>query len=121
MSFFYHRSGRRKLNRSISHCRSMFRNMVISLLFYESIKTTLPKAKELRCIVEPLITMAKSDSIANRRRIFSYVRNNSIVKKLFNDLSQRFINRSGGYVRIIKCGFRVGDKSSIAYIMLVDK
>ncbi len=111
----------RKLNRNSSHRKAMFRNMIISLVYYELIKTTLPKAKELRRIIEPLITIAKNYSIANRRLLFSRVRNNEIVAKLFNNLGQRFCSRPGGYTRIIKCGFRVGDKAPMAYIELLDR
>ncbi|MCR3754677.1 MAG: 50S ribosomal subunit protein L17 [Candidatus Westeberhardia cardiocondylae] len=120
MGCFYHSAGRRKLNRKVSHCRSMFRNMVVSLVFYEFIKTTLPKAKELRCIVEPLITIAKIDSVSNRRRVFSYIRNNKIVNKIFIDLAPRFFDKPGGYLCIVKCGFRVGDKAPVAFVKFVE-
>ncbi|MGP1930638.1 MAG: 50S ribosomal protein L17 [Arsenophonus sp. ET-YP4-MAG3] len=115
-----HRKSGRQLNRSCSHRKAMFRNMVSSLVRYEVIKTTLSKAKELRRIIEPLISLAKIDSIANRRLAFSDIRNNEIVAKLFNELGQRFLNRKGGYTRIMKCGFRVGDNAAMAYIELLD-
>ncbi|WP_225639612.1 50S ribosomal protein L17 [Candidatus Profftia sp. (ex Adelges kitamiensis)] len=116
-----HRKIGRRLNRNSSHRKAMFRNMASSLVLHEIIKTTLPKAKELRRVFEPLITFAKIDSIANRRLIFSHTRNNKIVSKIFNELGRRFSNRPGGYTRIIKCGFRTGDKAPMAYIELVDR
>ncbi|CUX97076.1 50S ribosomal protein L17 [Candidatus Hoaglandella endobia] len=116
-----HRKIGLQLNRNSSHRQAMFRNMACSLVRYELIKTTLPKAKELRRIVEPLMTLAKLDNLANRRLVFSRTRNNEIVAKLFNELNLRFANRTGGYTRILKCGFRVGDNAPMAYIELVDK
>ena len=99
----------------------MFRNMAGSLVRHEIIKTTLPKAKELRRVVEPLITLAKTDSVANRRLAFARTRDNEIVAKLFNELGPRFASRAGGYTRILKCGFRAGDNAPMAYIELVDR
>ncbi|BEA03684.1 hypothetical protein VEE15_36670 [Escherichia coli] len=102
-----HRKSGRQLNRNSSHRQAMFRNMAGSLVRHEIIKTTLPKAKELRRVVEPLITLAKTDSVANRRLAFARTRDNEIVAKLFNELGPRFASRAGGYTRILKCGFRV--------------
>jgi len=116
-----HRKSGRQLNRNSSHRQAMFRNMTSSLVEHEIIKTTLPKAKELRRVVEPLITLAKSDSLANRRLAFARIRNMDAVKKLFSDLGPRFANRPGGYIRILKCGFRAGDNAPMAYIELVDR
>lgn len=116
-----HRKSGRQLNRNSSHRQAMFRNMTSSLVEHEIIKTTLPKAKELRRVVEPLITLAKGDSVANRRLAFARIRNADAVKKLFSDLGPRFANRPGGYVRILKCGFRAGDNAPMAYIELVDR
>ncbi|CAD6511102.1 50S ribosomal protein L17 [Candidatus Profftia tarda] len=116
-----HRKSGRQLNRNSSHRKSMFRNMASSLIRHEIIKTTVPKAKELRRIFEPLITLAKTDSVANRRLAFARIRNNSIVAKMFNDLGHRFLNRYGGYTRIIKCSTRAGDNAPMAYIELVDR
>ena len=116
-----HRNGNRKLNRTSSHRAAMLRNMANSLLTHETIVTTLPKAKELRRVVEPLITLAKSDSVANRRLAFARIRDKDTVKKLFSDLGPRFATRPGGYVRILKCGFRDGDNAPMAYIELVDR
>ncbi|WP_457913576.1 50S ribosomal protein L17 [Candidatus Gillettellia adelgis] len=116
-----HRKSGRKLNRNSSHRKAMFRNMVASVIHYEIIRTTLPKAKELRRIVERIITLSKYDNVANRRLVFSRIRNNKIVAKLFNELSQRFEKRAGGYTRIMKCGFRAGDNAPMAYIELVDR
>ncbi len=116
-----HRKSGRQLNRNSSHRQAMFRNMTSSLVEHEIIKTTLPKAKELRRVVEPLITLAKSDSVANRRLAFARIRDKDTVKKLFSDLGPRFANRPGGYVRILKCGFRDGDNAPMAYIELVDR
>ena len=116
-----HRLGLRKLNRTSAHRLAMFRNMSVSLLRHEAIKTTLPKAKELRRVVEPLITLAKTDSVANRRLAFARTRDNEIVAKLFNELGPRFASRAGGYTRILKCGFRAGDNAPMAYIELVDR
>ncbi|AMA64752.1 50S ribosomal protein L17 [Candidatus Arsenophonus lipoptenae] len=117
----HHRQSGRQLNRNSSHRRAMFRNMAISLFHYEIIKTTVSKAKELRRIVEPLITLAKIDTITNRRLVFSRMHNNEIVTKLFNELGPRFAIRTGGYTRIMKSGFRVGDNAPMAYIELVDR
>ena len=105
-----HRKSGRQLNRNSSHRQAMFRNMAGSLVRHEIIKTTLPKAKELRRVVEPLITLAKTDSVANRRLAFARTRDNEIVAKLFNELGPRFASRAGGYTRILKCGFRAGDE-----------
>ncbi|SCC01897.1 50S ribosomal protein L17 [Gilliamella intestini] len=116
-----HRKSGRQLNRNSSHRQAMFRNMTSSLVEHEIIKTTLPKAKELRRVVEPLITLAKSDSVANRRLAFARIRDKDTVKKLFSDLGPRFATRPGGYVRILKCGFRDGDNAPMAYIELVDR
>lgn len=116
-----HRHSGRKLNRTSSHRKAMFKNMAISLVEHELIKTTLPKAKELRRVVEPLITLAKSDSVANRRLAFSRLNNDKAVGKLFNELGPRFEGRPGGYIRILKCGLRAGDKAPMAYVELVDR
>ncbi len=116
-----HRESGRKLNRNSSHRKAMFRNMSASLLQHEVIKTTLPKAKELRRVAEPLITMAKSDSVAKRRLAFSRLRDRDVVTKLFNELGPRYKDRSGGYLRILKCGFRTGDKAPMAIVELVDR
>jgi large subunit ribosomal protein L17 len=116
-----HRKSGRKLNRNSSHRKAMFRNMTASLLEHEVIKTTLPKAKELRRFAEPMITLGKVDSVANRRRAFAYLRNDAMVAKLFCDISIRNINRNGGYLRILKCGDRPGDKAPMAYVMLVER
>lgn len=116
-----HRKSGRQLNRNSSHRQAMFRNMTSSLVEHEIIKTTLPKAKELRRVVEPLITLAKSDSVANRRLAFARIRDKDTVKKLFTDLGPRFVERPGGYTRIMKCGFRAGDNAPMAYIELVDR
>ncbi|MCA1767627.1 MAG: 50S ribosomal protein L17 [Idiomarina sp.] len=116
-----HRKSGRQLNRNSSHRQAMFRNMASSLVRHEIIKTTLPKAKELRRVVEPLITMAKQDSVANRRLAFSRTRDKEIVGKLFNELGPRYEERPGGYTRIIKCGFRTGDNAPMAYIELVGR
>lgn len=116
-----HRKSGRQLNRNSSHRKAMFRNMSSSLVNHEIIKTTLPKAKELRRVVEPLITLAKADSVANRRLAFARTRDDETVKKLFSDLGPRFKERAGGYTRIIKCGFRAGDNAPMAYIELVDR
>lgn len=115
-----HRKAGCQLNRNSSHRQAMFRNMTDSLVRHEIIKTTLPKAKELRRVVEPLITLAKIDNVANRRLAFARTRNNEIVAKLFNDLGLRFANRTGGYTRILKCTFRTGDNAPMAYITFVD-
>ncbi len=116
-----HRKTGRQLNRNSSHRKAMFSNMATSLFRYEIIKTTLPKAKELRGFAEPLITLSKEDSVANRRIAFSKLRDRDIVTKLFNDLGQRCKARPGGYMRVIKCGFRVGDSAPMAYVELVDR
>jgi len=116
-----HRQSGRKLNRNSSHRKAMFRNMVSSLVEHELIKTTLPKAKELRRYAEPLITMAKNDSVANRRLAFSRLRDKASVGKLFNELGPRYEGRPGGYLRIMKCGYRTGDKAPMAYVELVDR
>ncbi len=116
-----HRESGRKLNRNSSHRKAMFRNMAVSLMEHEVIKTTLPKAKELRRIAEPLITMAKSDSLAKRRLAFSRLRDRGIVTKLFNELGPRYKERPGGYLRILKCGVRTGDKAPMAIVELVDR
>ena len=116
-----HRESGRKLNRNSSHRKAMFRNMAASLIEHEMIKTTLPKAKELRRIAEPLITMAKIDNVAKRRIAFSRLRDRNIVTKLFNELGPRYKERPGGYLRILKCGFRSGDKAAMAIVELVDR
>ena len=116
-----HGNGYRKLNRTSSHRAAMFRNMAVSLLRHEAIKTTLPKAKELRRVVEPLITLARVATVANRRLAFDRLRDRDIVTKLFNELGPRFSARPGGYLRILKMGFRVGDNAPMAYVELVDR
>lgn len=116
-----HRHTGRQLNRNASHRKAMFRNMTTSLVEHEIIKTTLPKAKELRGFAEPLITLAKNDSVANRRLAFDRVRNKETVGKLFSELGPRYVERPGGYIRIIKCGVRTGDKAPMAYVELVDR
>ncbi|MBO9482007.1 MULTISPECIES: 50S ribosomal protein L17 [Gammaproteobacteria] len=116
-----HRKSGRKLNRNSSHRKAMFKNMAASLVEHEVIKTTLPKAKELRRVAEPLITLAKEDSVANRRLAFDRLRNKAAVGKLFTDLGPRFKERPGGYIRIIKCGFRHGDNAPMAYVELLDR
>lgn len=116
-----HRKVGRRLNRTSSHRSAMFRNMAVSLLRHELIKTTLPKAKELRRVVEPLITVAKSDSLANRRLTFTRLRDRDTVMKLFNEIGPRYQGRPGGYTRILKCGVRSGDKAPMAIIELVDR
>ena len=116
-----HLKSGRKLNRTSSHRKAMFINMAASLFEHESIKTTLPKAKELRRVVEPLITLAKNDSVANRRLAFSRIRSNSAVGKLFAELGPRYQERPGGYMRILKCGFRTGDAAPMAIVELVDR
>ncbi|MFM2486666.1 50S ribosomal protein L17 [Celerinatantimonas yamalensis] len=116
-----HRKSGRQLNRNSSHRQAMFRNMASSLVRHEVIKTTLPKAKELRRVVEPLITLAKNDSVANRRLAFARTRDKEVVGKLFSVLGPRFQERTGGYTRILKCGFRAGDNAPMAYIELVDR
>lgn len=116
-----HKKKGRLLNRTRSHVKSMFKNMICSLIQYEYIKTTLPKAKELRCFIEPLITRSKYDTIANRRVVFSRIRDIFTVKKLFNELGPYFYSRPGGYLRILKCGFRKGDNATMAYVELVGR
>lgn len=116
-----HRKSGRKLNRNSSHRKAMFKNMAASLVEHELIKTTLPKAKELRRVAEPLITLAKSDTVANRRLAFARTRDNAVVAKLFNELGPRYQDRPGGYIRILKCGFRSGDAAPMAYVELVDR
>ncbi len=116
-----HRHSGRQLGRNSSHRKAMFRNMSVSLLRHEIIKTTLPKAKELRRFVEPLITRGKSDSVANRRIAFARTRDNEVTAKLFTELGPRYQDRPGGYVRILKCGFRKGDRAPMAYVELVDR
>jgi len=116
-----HRQSGRQLNRNSSHRTAMFRNMTASLVEHEIIKTTLPKAKELRRVAEPLITLAKQDTVANRRLAFSRLRNKDTVGKLFAELGPRFEARPGGYTRILKCGFRAGDKAPMAYIELIGR
>ncbi len=116
-----HRSGLRKLNRTSSHRLAMFRNMCVSLLRHEAIKTTLPKAKELRSVVEPLITLGKTNTVANQRLAFARLRDREIVAKLFNEIGPRSASRAGGYTRILKCGFRVGDNAPMAFVELVDR
>jgi len=116
-----HRKSGRHLNRTSAHRKAMFKNMAVSLIEHQVIKTTLPKAKELRRVVEPLITLAKNDSVANRRLAFSRTRSDSAVGILFNELGPRYANRPGGYVRILKCGFRSGDAAPMAYVELVDR
>lgn len=116
-----HRKVGRKFNRTSVHVKAMLNNIACALLNYENIKTTVSKAKEVRRIIEPLITRSKIDSVANRRLVFSQVRDKKIVAKLFNDLGPHFVDRLGGYVRILKCGFRSGDKAPMAYIQLIDR
>lgn len=116
-----HRKSGRQLNRNSSHRKAMFKNMACSLIEHEVIKTTLPKAKELRRVAEPLITLAKSDSVANRRLAFSRTGDKDTVGKLFAELGPRYAERQGGYTRILKCGFRAGDAAPMAYIELVDR
>ena len=116
-----HRNGLRKLNRTSEHRQAMLRNMCNSLLQHEAIKTTLPKAKELRRVVEPLITLAKQPTLANRRLAFDRTRDRDIVGKLFGELGPRYQARPGGYIRILKCGYRTGDKAPMAYVELVDR
>ena len=116
-----HRHSGRQLNRNSSHRKAMFRNMAVSLVEHELIKTTVPKAKELRGYAEPLITLAKTDSVANRRLAFDRTRSKEAVGKLFDELGPRYAERPGGYIRILKCGFRTGDKAPMAYVELVDR
>ena len=116
-----HRKSGRKFSRTSAHRKAMFRNMTSSLVEHELIKTTLPKAKELRRVAEPLITLSKNDSVANRRLAFSRLRDDAAVAKLFNELGPRFSERPGGYLRILKCGFRAGDNAPMAYVELVGR
>jgi len=116
-----HRKSGRKLNRNSAHRKAMFKNMACSLFEHEIIKTTLPKAKELRKVAEPLITLSKVDSVANRRLAFNRMRNREMVSKLFNELGPRYAERPGGYIRILKSGFRAGDKAPLAIVELVDR
>lgn len=116
-----HRKSGRQLNRNSSHRQAMFKNMTVSLFEHELIRTTVPKAKELRRVAEPLITLAKEDSVANRRLAFSRTRSKDAVGKLFSELGPRYANRPGGYIRIMKCGFRTGDNAPMAYVELVDR
>ncbi len=116
-----HRNSGRQLNRNSPHRKAMFRNMAVSLFDHEVIRTTVPKAKELRRVAEPLITLAKEDSVANRRMAFSRIRDKAAVGKLFADLGPRYKERPGGYMRILKCGYRPGDKAPMAYVELVDR
>jgi large subunit ribosomal protein L17 len=116
-----HRNSGRQLNRNSSHRKAMFRNMTASLIDHEVIRTTVPKAKELRRVAEPLITLAKQDSVANRRLAFDRIRDKAAVGKLFTDLGPRYKERPGGYLRILKCGYRSGDKAPMAYVELVDR
>lgn len=116
-----HRHGLRKLNRTSSHRLAMLRNMSVSLLQHEAIKTTLPKAKELRRVVEPLITLGKTDNLSNKRLAFNRLRDRDVVVKLFGELGPRYANRNGGYLRILKMGFRQGDNAPMAYVELVDR
>ena len=116
-----HQKSGRKLNRNSSHRKAMFRNMANSLIEHEIIKTTVPKAKELRRVAEPLITLAKSDSVAHRRLAFDRLRDKASVGKLFTELGPRFVERPGGYLRIMKCGYRTGDKAPMAYVELIGR
>ncbi|MGL6160560.1 50S ribosomal protein L17 [Microbulbifer sp.] len=116
-----HRYSGRKFSRTSAHRKAMFKNMTASLVEHELIKTTLPKAKELRRVAEPLITLAKKDSVANRRLAFARIRDKDAVRKLFDELGPRYEARPGGYIRILKCGFRAGDKAPMAYVELVDR
>lgn len=116
-----HRKAGRKLNRNSPHRRAMFRNMTASLIEHELIKTTLPKAKELRRVAEPLITLAKEDNLSARRLAFNRLRDRAAVGKLFSELGPRYRERPGGYLRILKCGFRAGDNAPMAYVELVDR
>ncbi|MBS9777140.1 MAG: 50S ribosomal protein L17 [Gammaproteobacteria bacterium] len=117
-----HRKSGRQLNRNSSHRKAMFRNMACSLIEHQVIRTTLPKAKELRRVIEPMITHAKNnDSVAGRRHAFDNLRSDEAVAILFNDLAPRFKNRNGGYLRILKCGYRTGDKAPMAFVELLDR
>ena len=116
-----HGNGLRKLNRTSAHRQAMLRNMMNSLIEHEAIKTTVPKAKELRRVVEPMITLAKVDSVANRRLAFARLRDKVAVGKLFVEIGPRYVSRPGGYLRLLKCGFRAGDSAPMAYVELVDR
>lgn len=116
-----HRYAGKHLSRTSSHRKAMFKNMAVSVMRHELIKTTLAKAKELRRVVEPLITLAKKDSVANRRLAFARLRDREMVTKLFNELGPRYVNRPGGYLRVLKCGFRSGDNAPMAIVELVDR
>lgn len=116
-----HKKSGKQLNRNSSHRKAMFKNMANSLIDHEVIKTTLPKAKELRRFIEPLITTSKEDTVSKRRLVFSRLRDRDSVTKLFNDLAPRFKERPGGYLRILKCGYRTGDKAPMAYVELLDR
>jgi len=116
-----HRYAGKNFSRTSSHRKAMFQNMAVSVMRHELIKTTLAKAKELRRVVEPLITLAKKDSVANRRLAFARLRDRQIVTKLFNELGPRYVNRPGGYLRVLKCGFRSGDNAPMAVVELVDR
>ena len=116
-----HRKSGRQLNRNSSHRKAMFKNMAVSLIEHEVIKTTVPKAKELKRVAEPLITLAKSDSVANRRLAFARTGSKAAVSKLFTELGPRYQDRPGGYTRILKCGFRSGDAAAMAFVELVDR
>ena len=116
-----HRLGLRKLNRTSSHRLAMLRNMTVSLLRHEAIKTTLPKAKELRRVVEPMITLGRTPTLANKRLAFDRLRDRDIVVKLFSEIGPRYATRPGGYLRILKFGFRVGDNAPMAFVELVDR
>ena len=116
-----HMNSGKKLNRDSAHRKAMFQNMANSLFANEIIRTTVPKAKELRRVAEPLITMAKEDTVANRRLAFNRLRDRESVTKLFNELGPRYVSRPGGYLRILKCGFRAGDKAPMALVELVDR
>ena len=116
-----HRNGLRKLNRTSSHRLAMLRNMTVSLLKHEAIKTTVPKAKELRRVVEPMITLGKKPTLANKRLAFDRLRDRDIVVKLFAEIGPRYATRPGGYLRILKCGFRVGDNAPMAFVELIDR
>ncbi|MEN8130855.1 MAG: 50S ribosomal protein L17 [Pseudomonadota bacterium] len=116
-----HRHSGRRLNRTSSHRKAMMSNLAISLFRHEAIKTTLIKAKELRRVAEPLITLSKQDSVANRRQAFARLRDGDVVNKLFSELGPRYQNRPGGYTRILKCGFRAGDSAPMAYMELVER
>jgi len=116
-----HRKAGRSLNRTSSHRKAMFSNMANSLFLHEQIKTTVPKAKELRRFAEPLITLAKTPTVANRRLAFARLRDREMVTKLFDDIGPHFKQRPGGYMRVLKCGFRLGDNAPMAYVQLVDR